>query len=222
MKFKAIIFDMDGTIIDTSHVWREARNHIIEKRGYQLSPDDQHFLEHHLAGMDTISSCKIIKDLIQTDDPVEILAKEKRAKAKELYEQGICFIEGFDLFHGRARTIPLKTALATNANLETVMITNKKLNLTHYFEHHLYSINHVNNRGKPDPAIYLYAAQQLNVAPQECIAIEDSAHGILAAQAAGMFCIGINSSANPKQIEKADLRINTYHEIDLDSLLRVG
>ena len=219
MNYKAIIFDLDGTIIDTDHVWRRARNQIISNRGHELTPEDEAYLDHHLAGMDTLKSCQIIKDLIQTDDSVEILMKEKIALACQLYQTSICFIEGFIEFHAKARAIPLKMGVATNANAQTVMVTEKKLNLTHYFEHHIYTINHVDNRGKPDPAIYLYAAKQLGVAPKECIAIEDSAHGILAAQLAGMLCIGINSSKKPEQIEKADITVNGYHEIILDKLL---
>ncbi len=210
---------MDGTIIDTNHVWHQARKQIIINRGYQLTLEDEAYLDQQLAGLDTLKSCQIIKDLIQTDDSIEILMKEKTALACQLYERGIRFIDGFTEFHAKARAIPLKMGVATNANLQTVIVTDKNLNLTHYFEHHVYTINHVNNIGKPNPAIYLYAAKQLQVDPKECIAIEDSAHGILAAQSAGMLCIGINSGGKPEQIQKADIKVNGYHEIILDELL---
>ena len=72
---------------------------------------------------------------------------------------------------------------------------------------------------KPNPAIYLYAAQQLGIDPEDCIAIEDSRHGIRAAKNAGMFCIGINSSKNLENIQEADHKIDAYHELDLVKVL---
>lgn len=210
---------MDGTIVNTEHLWKQASYTLIAKRGYTLSPQEDRILCQQLPGSGLRNSCKLIKAMIKTEDSIEILMQEKQAIACQLYSTGIRFIDGFPQFHKQAIKYNLKTAIATNANEKAVEWTNKSLNLSTYFGPHIYTINQVNNIGKPQPAIYLYAAAQLQVDPTECIAIEDSAHGIMAAQAAGMFCIGINSSGKPKQIEKADLRINGYDQIILQTLL---
>ena len=220
MNFRAIIFDMDGTIVDTENLWRQASRAVIANRGYILSAQEEMILQEQLPGSGLPKSCQLIKDIIKTDDSIEILMKEKSAIACRLYESGISFIQGFAEFHKKVADIPLKMAVATNANIQTMEITDKSLNLCQYFGKHLYTINHVNNMGKPNPAIYLYAAQQLGIDPKECIAIEDSAHGILAAKVAGMFCIGINTSKKPEQIKNADLKVERYEDINLDALLK--
>jgi len=72
-----------------------------------------------------------------------------------------------------------------------------------------------------DTAIYLHVAQQLAIPPEECIAIEDSAHGITAARAANMLCIGIGTSQDREQTRMAHVTITNYEEIDLDQLLAI-
>ena len=219
MKFQAIIFDMDGTIVATEHLWKQASHAIITNRGYVLSATEEHILQEKLPGSGLRTSCQLIKDITKTDDSVEDLMKEKQEIVCQLYGSGVCFIDGFPEFYKKVTANNLKTAIATNANQQTIELTNKSLNLDHYFGNHIYTMKHVHNIAKPNPAVYLYAAHQLGISPAACIAIEDSAHGIAAAQAAGMFCIGINSSGRPEQISKADLKVETYHDIDLPLLL---
>lgn len=219
MKFKAIIFDMDGTITNTEPLWHQATHTVIQNRGHSLTLEEKHNLNHRLTGLGLPKSCQIIKELINTDDSIEIIMKEKAAIARRLYETGICFIDGFPEFIQKVVDHSLKIAVATNATIDTLEQTDKSLNLSKYFGNHLYSFNHVNNIGKPNPALFLYAAHKLGVQPSECIVIEDSSHGIMAAKAAGMFCIGINTSRRPEQIKEADLKVENYDAIDLKKLL---
>lgn len=219
MKYQAIIFDMDGTIIATEHVWAQATQQVIANRGYQMDNEQKNKIKSHFIGLGLPQSCRLIKEITQTDDTIEHIMEEKIAIAHQFYQQGICFIEGFPAFHKKVTAIPLKTAVATNATQALMATMNATLNLHNFFGEHLYTINHVNNKGKPDPAIYLYAANQLGIDPTACIAIEDSAHGIAAAKAAGMFCIGINTSNQPEQVKEAHLIIYSYDQIDLAGLL---
>jgi HAD superfamily hydrolase (TIGR01509 family) len=218
-RFKAIIFDMDGTIIETEHIWKHATAQLITSRGITMTPDLEQELAIRLAGLSSRECCLIIKELTGIADPVENLVVEKGAIANALYAHDIRLIHGFETFHQSLDSYNLKTGLATNASPQTVAVAEKTLNLSRFFGEHMYNIAHVNFNGKPSPDIYLHAAKQLDVDPQFCIAIEDSAHGIEAAQKAGMFCIGINSGNKPQLLKKADVIIDGYHQIDLPFIM---
>lgn len=219
MRYKAIIFDMDGTIVHTEHLWEQATCKLFENRGHQLTQMQKEILTDQLIGAGLPHACQIIKDMLGTPDSIEIIMNEKLALADQLYEQGISFVDGFIEFHQKVVAIPLQVGVATNATIHTVQRTECSLNLSAYFGSHVYTINHVQNRGKPNPAIYLYAAAQLGIAPEHCIAIEDSAHGIMAAKAAGMLSIGINTSKKLEQIKDAHIRVDRYDQIELEKIL---
>lgn len=220
MKYKAIIFDMDGTIISTEGIWEKATELLLTKKGKKLTAKQRKQILAQTHGLQLHGSCLLIKMTLNLPEDVDTLVRELCHLGNIAYEQGITFIEGFEQFHEKTQTHKLKTGLATNAHDATVVITKKTLKLEQFFGEHIYSISHVNNQGKPHPAIYLHAAKQLKVDPIECIAIEDSAHGIRSAKSAGMFCIGINTSKKPDQLKEADLVIDGYHEIDLLRLLK--
>lgn len=220
MKFKAIIFDMDGTIIDTEKIWKEATRSVITSKGVEISPELEAQLAHELRGVALHKSCAVIKEMFSLAHEVEDLVKEKRDKADALYAIHVKFIDGFIDFHKRVQATGLVYGIATNADDNNIETTINKLKLRDYFGEHIYGISKVNYKGKPAPDIYLHVAKQLGIDPSLCVAIEDTSHGIESAQKAGMFCIGINSAGNRKALEKADFIIDHYSEIDLKRLLK--
>ncbi len=210
---------MDGTIVDTEKIWAEANRVLIESKDVKYTPEIKKELSSRIHGLALRQSCQIIKDLLNLKQPLEELIKEKSHIAHELYKKGVVFIDGFVEFHGQVVKHQLKSGIATNADEQTLQYTAQALNLHNFFGQHMYSIAQVGYVCKPDPAIYLHAANQLKVKPELCIAIEDSAHGIAAAQRAGMYCIGINTSRNLEQVKKSNLIVDSYQEIDFNKLL---
>lgn len=218
MKYKAIIFDMDGTIIDSEHIWREASKQLILSKNITLTPEQEKDLSTQLCGRALPDSCMLLKCILNLDEDVSCLIEQKGKLANSMYPTHVKFIEGFPDFHAHVISLGLKTAVATNACKETVEITDSVLNLSHFFGTHLYHRFCV-TKPKPHPDIYLHAAEQLGIHPSACIAIEDSAPGLAAAKSAGMFCIGINTGGKPEALSEAHIIIDAYNQINLPDLL---
>lgn len=221
MKFKAIIFDMDGTIIDTNPVWEQAVRKLVANKGITLTTELEQMIQARIHGLSVHNSCVIIKEVIGLEDPVEQLVHEKKKIAVSMYHQGISFIPGFVEFHRDITKKNMKSGIATNADDATFKIAQAALQLDKFFGEHLYNISSVNNVGKPDPAIYLHVAEKFGCKPHECIAIEDSPHGIMAAKRAGMVCIGINTGNIRSQMHEADIIVEGYEEINMNTLEHV-
>lgn len=219
MKFKAIIFDLDGTIIDTNHIWTQATHHLITSKGIDLTHEDKHDLSKELKGIAIPHSCAFLKEKYNLPHTLEELMLEKKSHADKLYKEGILFVDGFENFHQRALDHNLALGIATNAEKDTLATAIELLELKKFFKEHIYNFEQANNIPKPAPDVYLYAANQLNISPEHCLVIEDSAHGIEAANRAGMFCIGINTGKNKEALKEAKFIIEHYDEIDLQRLL---
>ena len=192
------------------------------RRGIILDKETEKELFKQIHGLALHKSCLLIKNTAQLPDSLEDLIREKSDIAHALYKNNVRFIPGFVQFHGQLAPYNLKSGIATNASAETAELTDKILNLRQFFGEHIYNVSHVNFANKPDPALYLLAAQKLCVDPLDCIAIEDSTHGVTAAKSAGMYCIGINTAHNPAAIAHADIIVNQYSEIDLPNLLQIN
>jgi len=218
MNYRAVIFDMDGTITDTEHIWHEAFKQLLQRHNVSLEKNHELAILHKITGLGLLEKSAIIKELAGLQESLEVIAREKLDLAKRLYGQHIRLMNGFADFHKALQARQLKTGVATNADDETLEITKRALKLEHFFGNHIYGISRVNNMGKPNPAIYLHAARMLGEKPEHCIAIEDSAHGINAARSAGMFCIGFNAAGQDEQVARAHLKVCSYDEIDLDRL----
>lgn len=212
MKPKAIIFDLDGTIVKTEHLWLQAALQLLQKRGISISKTAEQNLEVQLNGLDVLSACELIRAYFRLPDTLEDIYKEKTELAHQLYSSALAFIPGFTDFHAQLQHQAIPSAIATNSDVRTLKIITNALTLHNYFGEHIYSFEVV-GKPKPHPELFLYAAEQLNVPPHECIVLEDSAHGIKAAKAANMRCIGINSHGDRHQLQHADVIVDGYTEI---------
>lgn len=220
MNYKAIIFDMDGTIVSTEVVWQLATQHILNKYTNHLSQEKKDEIKTFLKGLALYESCKYLAGHAITETCPQQILNEKLQLAHEMYEtHSVSFIPHFSEFHGKATGHGLKTAIATNAITSTVEKTLNQLPLQDFFAEHIYNIDMVNKVCKPNPAIFLHAAQNIGIDPEQCIVIEDSVHGIRAAKAAGMYCIAINTGNDRHLLHEADEIVDCYKEINLEKIL---
>jgi HAD superfamily hydrolase (TIGR01509 family) len=211
---KAVIFDMDGTIIKTEHLWDEATRKVLIRRGVASFTGNQEEILRSLSGIGLVRSAEVIKEKFNLEDRVTLIADETKAIAHELFNANLEFIDGFEDFHKKLRKHSIRTGVATNACKSSLQMIGQKMNLKQFFGENLYCIETVGNRGKPDPAIFLHVAKVLNVKPHECVVFEDSLFGFQAAKAAGMKCIAIKNKINLNKINLANSAIDSYDEAE--------
>ncbi len=207
---KAVIFDMDGVLIDSEPFWREAEIRVFETIGIQLT---------HEMCIETMG--------LRLDEAVEYWLKLHGRQlslggdlAEKIVEEVISQIEENGIlmtgveesleFFKHKRT---KFALASSSAYKIISAVVDKFDLRRRFEV-IYSAEE-EEFGKPHPGIYLTAARKLGVNPKECLAIEDSRNGVLAAKAARMKCIAI-----PEPPVRSDPFFSIADRV-LDSLLEI-
>ncbi len=189
MDMKAVIFDMDGVLIDAKEWHYEALNRALGLFGYEISRYD------HL----------VTYDGLPTSKKLEMLSMEKgmprRLHAfindlKQQYTVDKIFTDCHPLFHHEYALSTLRAdgyhlVVASNSIRKTVELMMEKSNLLSYLDFFL--SNQDVTKPKPDPEIYLTAAERLGMRPSECLVVEDNKNGVCAAKAAGAHVMEINS-----------------------------
>lgn len=192
----AIIFDLDGTLVNTEPVHCEAWLKVLSKRGFFY---DEHWFEQWIGTADRFLAEGVIADH-QLTIPARVLQDEKQSLFHEMA------ITSAKLFAGVANALSqlkerLPLAIATNsgrADAEHVFIPTQ----LHTYMQSVVTADDV-PRLKPAPDMYLLAAQQLGVSPASCLVVEDSPAGSKAARDAGMYVLGLTSSQGAEKMTAA-------------------
>jgi beta-phosphoglucomutase family hydrolase len=184
----ALVFDMDGTLVDNMRYHEQSWIEFFKRRGKQI---DAELFFKQTAGR---HNREIMLDWIDptlTLEAINTLAEEKESLYRALYAPHRKTVAGLEAFAMQARTQGLKLGVATSAPTANVGFILDALNLRTYFDVVVDSTGV--KRGKPHPDIYLAAAQQLGLPPQQCIAFEDAPAGVQSAGAAGMSCVALST-----------------------------
>ena len=208
-QFKALIFDLDGVIINSEVLWDECSHELLQLFGltYQRKKS-----KHLASGKTIIEGTRILRDVYGIPEDLPQLVERRMMIIRRLYAEKIDFIDGFTQILPWLTSGSLKTAIATSCDRELVAIADRKLGLTRIFHEHIYTLDLVNFRSKPNPDLFLYAASRLDVAPEACVVIEDSPNGVLAAKNARMYCIGLTGTYTADLLAAADVIVGSYDE----------
>jgi len=211
-KIKACIFDLDGVIVDTAKYHYKAWKEIAQKLKFEFTEKDNERLKG-VSRMESLDILLSIGNINLTQQEKEEIAEQKNNRYKEfVYNMKPDeILPGAKEFIELIRSVGILTALGSaSKNAEIIL---EKLNLIPLFDA-IIDGNHV-TKTKPNPEVFLKAAEELKVSPANCVVFEDAEAGVEAAKAAGMKCVGIGS----KDILKdADLIINGLDKMDMNIL----
>ena len=207
---RAVLFDMDGVIVDTEPLHHKAYNKMFAEVGIEVTPA----MYQGYTGQSTINICKDLCDHFSLHENPETLVSIKRKHFKYIFEndEDLHLLDGvLDLIKNYHEN-GLALVLASSASMPNIDRIFNRFDLNKYFIAKLSGADL--KESKPHPEIFIKAAQASGHKREECFVIEDSTNGIKAAKDAGIFCVGYDSLHSKNQdYSKADLVINDFSEI---------
>lgn len=214
--FRAAIFDMDGTLIDSESFWREAERAVFGAVGIEITDE-----------MATVTAPMTPRQVTEywyrhkpwPDPDLERMEAAVIARVAEQMRHRCEALPGALEAIACCAGLRWRVALASNSPGELCHLALERLGVAEKF-HAVVSADDV-RRGKPDPAIYLLAAERLGVDPGECLAFEDTATGARAAIAAGMRVVAIPSAGQDLSGVGAHLVLPNLREFDASHVTRL-
>ena len=211
-KIKACIFDLDGVIVDTAKYHYLAWKRLANEMGFDLTVEQN----EQLKGISRMASLDILLGIgkkVFDDGEKQALASKKN----NWYREYILQMEPDEIFPGVIEYLNavkghgMKTAIGSaSKNAMTIL---EQLGIVDYFD----SIIDGNKakKAKPDPEVFVKAAIELGIAPQNCVVFEDAKAGVEAAKNGGMYCVGVGS---PEILGMADIVVSGLHEMNIAML----
>jgi HAD superfamily hydrolase (TIGR01509 family) len=186
----ALVFDLDGLLLDSEQVWDCARQDLARERGGRWTET----ASRDMMGMSSPEWSRYMHDAIGVPDSPEEISAAVVSRLEQIYREELPLFEGaVEAVERLAAHWPL--GLASSSNRELIDLVLELSGMPRYFRATVSSEEVA--RGKPAPDVYLEAARRLSVQPARCAAIEDSENGIRAAKAAGMHVLAIPNPLYP-------------------------
>ncbi|WHF50390.1 HAD family phosphatase [Chryseobacterium gotjawalense] len=217
MPLKAVLFDMDGVIVDTEPLHRKAYYQMFDDLGIEVSEE----LYTTFTGASTKKVSNTLIERFRLENTPEELAVIKRKYFKQYFYSDA----DFNLIPGVKNLIEnyfennIKLVLASSASMTTIDMVFEKFDLGKYF---LGKISGADlKESKPYPEIFLLASEIAGEKRESCMVIEDSTNGIVAAHSAGIFCTAYKSEHSINQnYDKANLLISDFSEIEFEKIIK--
>jgi len=215
---EAVIFDLDGVLVDSEHVWDEVREEFAREQGGRW-PDRA---QADMMGMSSLEWSRYMHDVVGLADPPEEISAEVVRRMQGRYARDLPIIPGA-VEAVRRLDGSYRLAVASSSNRPLIDAVLSAAGLADAFEVTVSSEEVA--RGKPAPDVYLEAARRLEVEPERAAAIEDSANGIRSAHAAGMRVVAIPNRRYPPPddaLALAGLVLDSLAELTPDAVGRLA
>lgn len=210
---EAVIFDMDGSLVDSMWVWKEIDIAYLGKFHLTI-PED---LQRQIEGMSFTETAVYFKERFSLPCTVEEIKADWNQMAWEMYRTRVMPKPGAIDFLEHCKKQNIKLGIATSNSRPIVDMVLKERGIAPYFSCIMTGCEA--KKGKPAPDVYLLTAQQLQAAPEKCLVFEDIVSGILAGKAAGMEVCAVEDAYSAYQREEkkklADYYIQDFREITL-------
>ncbi|MDM8159949.1 HAD-IA family hydrolase [Labilibaculum sp. K2S] len=210
---KAIIFDMDGVIIDSEKYWKQAEYEVFTSLGVKVTDEYSEITK----SMTTSEVTQFWHDKYPwKNKDAAVVEQMVISRVIELIETENCQINGVKSFIEKLKIKKYKIGLATNSPSRIIPVVLKKLDILHLFDSILSA--EFEEKGKPDPAVYYRAAEKLFTKPEDCIVIEDSYSGMLAAKNAGITVVAFTNGNKEIECKIADYKIDSFENNEIELL----
>lgn len=207
----AVIFDLDGTLVDSMWMWKEIDIEYLTRFGLDC-PDD---LQRVIEGMSFSETAVYFKKRFCLPQAIDEIKAAWIDMSIEKYRKEVPLKKGAGRFLNHLKESGIKAGIATSNGRAMVDVVLESLQIRHYFENITTACEVA--AGKPAPDIYLKVAQSLRVKPEDCLVFEDVPAGILAGKAAGMTVCAVEDvhsiHMRTEKNELADFYIDDYDEI---------
>lgn len=211
---KAVIFDMDGVMIDSEPLWEKTEKIMMANRGLVYTP----VYREKIVGLGQKDSAILLKDTFGLEDETEEIINSRISILLDIYDEELELVSGLESLLESLSDSPLKVALASSSPIRVINFVLDKFELGKYFDP-VVSGDMVEN-GKPNPDIYLHTAGLIGLNPTECVVIEDSINGVVSAKAADMNCIAVpDKRLDPSGFKKADVIMDELEMVKLEALM---
>lgn len=201
---RAVIFDLDGTLIDSMWMWKQIDIDYLASKGKPFPPD----LQDTISGMSFSETAVYFKETFGIEDDLDTIKKCWNDMAWEMYSTRVTLKEGALEFLKYLKERGIKTGIATSNSNELAFMVTKRLGIDAYIDE-IHTACEV-EKGKPSPDIYLFVAETLGVDPSECLVFEDVLRGVIAGLRAGMRVCAFYDPASAYEDEEKREAANCY------------
>lgn len=205
---KAVIFDMDGTLIDSMWVWKQVDIDYLKRRNIEL-PED---LQKSIAGLSFTETAFYFKNRFSLKDDIDDIKKEWTSMVMEYYKTIIKAKDGVKEFLQYLKMNNYKIGMATSNYIELIEPVLKNNDINDFFDVIVTTCEVPRDKSYPD--VFLETAKRLEVKPEECLVFEDTLNAVRGAKLAGMKVVGIydmHGTCSPEELkETADHLIEDF------------